>query len=335
MNLVKLLKLPSLRDLFYLTIIAAVVAVTFLINHFYYFLSPLFLSLIAGLLISNFLSWPTAGKEALNFASKKCLRFGVILLGLQITLHKFVEIGFRGFAAILLIVILTFTGVRFFAKKSRMSSSLAMLIAGGFAICGASAVAAIGSAKKSASDEISYAVGLVTLCGTLSIFVIPPITKLFSLSHSTAGAWIGAAVHDVGQVIATASVVGGSTMQYAVISKLARVVLLAPLLIMLTLGERDAGAPKKKLSLTTLLPPFIISFLVVALLNNTVHLPAHTLSFFINVSKFLLSMGLFAMAANVRWSSLRKIGGKPLLFGLSAWVICGGLSLGILRLVGL
>ena len=196
-------------------------------------------------------------------------------------------------------------------------------------------MAAVGSARKSKDGDISYAIGLVTLCGTLSIFVIPPITKLLSLTHSTSGAWIGAAVHDVGQVIATASVVGGSTMQYAIISKLARVVLLAPLLILLTIGERGEGRERNKLNFSTLLPPFILAFLAVAVVNNAIHLPTATLNFFVNLSKFLLSMGLFAMAVNVRWDSLKKIGGKPLVFGLTAWLVAGGLSLGILRLVGL
>ena len=328
-------KLPSARDLYYLSLIAGVVGIAFGINHFFYFLSPLFLSLLFGLLLSNFLSWPETGKDALTLASKRALRLGVILLGLQISLHKFVEIGYRGFTAILIIVILTFTGVRYFAKRFGVSPTLALLVASGFAICGATAVAAVGSARKSKDGDISYAIGLVTLCGTLSIFVIPPITKLLSLTHSTSGAWIGAAVHDVGQVIATASVVGGSTMQYAIISKLARVVLLAPLLILLTIGERGEGRERNKLNFSTLLPPFILAFLAVAVVNNAIHLPTATLNFFVNLSKFLLSMGLFAMAANVRWDSLKKIGGKPLVFGLTAWLVAGGLSLGILRLVGL
>jgi uncharacterized integral membrane protein (TIGR00698 family) len=330
-----LTKLPSIKDLYYLALIAGIVGIAFGINYFFYFLSPLFVSLLFGLMISNFFSWPDGGKEALLLASKKCLRLGVVLLGLQISFHKFVEIGYRGFAAILVIVILTFTGVRYFAKRSGLSPGLALLVASGFSICGASAVAAVGSAKKSANDEVSYAIGLVTLCGTLSIFVIPPITKLLSLTHSTSGAWIGAAVHDVGQVIATASIVGGSTMQYAIISKLARVVLLAPLLILLTIGERNVVGEKKKLNFSTLLPPFILFFLAVAVINNSIHLPTTTLNFLVNFSKFLLSMGLFAMAANVQWSSLKKIGGRPLIFGLSAWLVFGGLSLAILRLAGL
>lgn len=330
-----LAKLPSFKDLYFLSLIAGVVGIAFGINHFFYFLSPLFLSLLFGLLLSNLFSWPEEGKGALILASKKALRLGVILLGLQITLHKFVEIGYRGFIAILIIVILTFTGVRYFAKRFGLSPTLSLLVASGFAICGATAVAAVGSARKSANDDISYAIGLVTLCGTLSIFVIPPITKLLSLTHSTSGAWIGAAVHDVGQVIATASVIGGSTMQYAIISKLARVVLLAPLLILLTIGERGEDRERKKLKFSTLLPPFILAFLAVAVINNAIHLPTSALNFFVNLSKFLLSMGLFAMAANVRWDSLKKIGGKPLVFGLTAWLVSGGLSLGILRLVGL
>ena len=261
------------------------------------------------------------------------LRLGVVLLGFQITFHKFADIGVEGFIAILLIVVLTFFSVRKSAQFFGLSPELALLIAGGFSICGASAVAAIGASKKSKSEDISYAVGIVTLCGTLSIFAIPPIAKALHLSHRISGSWIGAAVHDIGQVIATASVVGGTTLSYAVISKLARVVLLAPLLVLINLKKESPTSSKSKFKVTTWLPPFILGFLAVTLLNNQIHLSAGTINLLINVSKALLAAGLFAMATNVKWREIRAIGSKPLLFGLSAWVICGGFSLLIIRLI--
>lgn len=285
------------------------------------------------MVVSNFPSFVRWAKPALDFAAKRLLRLGVALLGFQITFHKFADIGFKGFIAIFTIVVLTFISVRASAKYFGLSPDLALLIAGGFSICGASAVTAIGASKKSRNEDISYAVGIVTLCGTLSIFAIPPVAKALHLSHRISGAWIGAAVHDIGQVIATASVVGGTTLSYAVISKLARVVLLAPMLVLINLKSESATAPRKKFAITTWLPPFIIGFLFITLLNNEVQLSSGTTNLLINISKALLSAGLFAMATNVRWQQIKNIGAKPLLFGLSAWVICGGFSLAIIRLI--
>ncbi len=295
--------------------------------------SPLFLALLAGLVFSNFPRAVAKLKPLLNFSAKRLLRIGVALLGFQITFHKFAEIGVKGFIAILFIVIFTFISVRKTAKYFGLSPELALLIAGGFSICGASAVTAIGASKKSRNEDVSYAVGIVTLCGTLSIFTIPPIAKALHLSHRIAGAWIGAAVHDIGQVIATASVIGGTTLSYAVISKLARVVLLAPMLVAINLKGEHGATPRSKFSITTWLPPFILGFLALTILNNEVHIPTSATNFLINVSKALLSAGLFAMASNVRWREIRSIGAKPLLYGLSAWVIFGGISLLVIRLI--
>ena len=288
---------------------------------------------MAGLFFANFPRFIAWAKPVLDFSAKRLLRAGVALLGFQITFHKFAEIGLKGFIAILTVVILTFFTVRKAAQYFGLSPDLALLIAGGFSICGASAVTAIGASKKSRSEDISYAVGIVTLCGTLSIFAIPPIAKALGLTHRITGAWIGAAVHDIGQVVATASVVGGATLSYAVISKLARVVLLAPLLVLINLKQSDGSAPRSKFSITTWLPPFILVFIAIAIFNNQAHLSTGTTNLLINISKALLSAGLFAMATNVKWRQIRAIGSKPLLFGLSAWLICGAFSLLIIRVI--
>ncbi len=284
-------------------------------------------------MVANFPRFTDWAKPVLDFAAKRLLRVGVALLGFQITFHKFTDIGLKGFIAILLVVTLTFFTVRKSAKYFGLSPDLALLIAGGFSICGASAVTAIGASKKSRSEDISYAVGIVTLCGTLSIFAIPPVVKALDLSHRIAGAWIGAAVHDIGQVVATASVVGGTTLSYAVISKLARVVLLAPLLVLINVKQSEPGVPRSKFSLTTWLPPFILGFLAIAIFNNQAHLSSGRTNVLINISKALLSAGLFAMATNVKWRQIRAIGSKPLLFALSAWLICGAFSLVIIRVI--
>lgn len=295
--------------------------------------SPLFLALLAGLLFSNFSKIVAKIEPLLDFASKYLLQLGVALLGFQITFHKFADIGVKGFIAILFIVVFTFLSIRKLAPYFGISPELALLIAGGFSICGASAVTAIGASKKSRSEDVSYAVGIVTLCGTLSIFAIPPIAKALHLSHRLAGAWIGAAVHDIGQVVAAASVIGGTTLSYAVISKLARVVLLAPLLVAINLKSADRADSRSKFSLTTWLPAFILGFIAFTILNNEIHLSSHLTNLLINISKALLSAGLFAMAAKVRWREIRSIGSKPLLFGLSAWIIFGGISLLVIQLI--
>ena len=316
-------------NLIYFSIILVNVAVAYAINKFEGAISPLFMSMVMGLIFVNAGGWSEKGKEAATFAAKRCLRIGVVLLGFQISIDKFIEVGPRGLMAVVVIVAGVFLGLRFAAKKAGLTESLSTLIAGGFAICGATAIAAISSTRKSEERDVSYAVAVVALCGTLSVFVIPVLAHLFSLSDATAGAWIGAAVHDVGQVIATASIMGPEALDSAVIVKLTRVVLLIPLILFLSTQTSE------KKSLRSATPTFVVAFVICALLVNALPLSDGTISAGKELSKIFLSIGLFGMGLGVKWASIRALGAKPLLVGLSAWVVWGAFALGVIQVVGL
>lgn len=313
----------------YFSVIAAGVAIAYAVNKFEGAISPLFMSMVLGLILVNTGGWSDKGKEAATFAAKRCLRIGVVLLGFQISIDKFIEVGPRGLLAVVVIVAGVFLGLRFAAKKVGLTDSLSTLIAGGFAICGATAIAAISSTRKSEERDVSYAVAVVALCGTLSVFVIPVLAHLFSLSDATAGAWIGAAVHDVGQVIATASIMGPEALDSAVIVKLTRVVLLIPLILFLSTQNSE------KKSLRSATPTFVVAFVICALLVNALPLSDGTITAGKELSKIFLSLGLFGMGLGVRWASIKALGAKPLMVGLSAWVICGAFALGVIQVVGL
>ncbi|MBM3722646.1 MAG: putative sulfate exporter family transporter [Actinobacteria bacterium] len=315
-------------DLYYFSIILTGVALAYLVNKFQGAISPLFISMILGIVLGNAMDWKK-GKAVATFASRKCLRLGVVFLGFQISIEKFIEVGPRGLLAVALIVATVFLSLRYLSKRIGITDSLGTLIAGGFAICGATAIAAISSTRKSEDRDVSYAVAIVTLCGTLSVFVIPALAALIGLSDATAGAWIGAAVHDVGQVIATASLMGSEALDSAVIVKLTRVVLLIPLILFLARGQSDSGSIRKAT------PTFVFAFVACALIVNALALPDSFISLGKESSKVLLSIGLFGMGLSVKWAQIRALGAKPLLFGLVAWVGCGAFALAVIRGVGL
>lgn len=319
----------------YIFLGAPIVLLAFIISHLLPSLSPLFLSLLSGLIIGNLISGRSSIDQGAPLISKHGMRIGIALLGFQISFSNLRSVGWKGFLAILIVVLVTFTVTRWLGPRVGLTPGLSLLLASGFSICGASAIAAVGAARKSDKDEISYAVGLVTLLGTLSIFVIPPLTRLLSLSNLTAGSWIGAAVHDIGQVIATASLVGGSTIKFAVITKLSRVVLLAPLLIFLSISGTKSAGEDQSVKVRKLLPPFIMAFIGCVILNNFITLTSHEIGVLNNLSKFLLAFGLFSMAIKVRFAALRKIGGAPLALGIILWITFGAFSLGVLKVFGI
>ena len=308
-------------------------AIAYAINLNLPYVSALFLSLLFGLAIGNLVALPSAATGILTLNSKMALRAGIALLGFQITLHNFVEIGWQGFLAILIVMMVTFFSTKAAAKYLKFGHEFALLLATGFSVCGASAIAAVGELRKSAKDEIAYAVGLVTLLGTLSIFALPPVAAVLQLSQIQSGSWIGAAVHDVGQVVATASIVGGATLKYAIVTKLSRVVMLAPMLLMLAPRQDAGGLAGQRPSRRPPVPFFILAFLMAVALNNFLPIDAQWSSGIGNLSRLLMSMGLFAMGTSVKIADLRKLGIAPILFGVTAWLTLGVFSVRVVTLL--
>ena len=322
-----------------LGLIAAVVAVAFQIHNFQPAISPLALCVAFGFLIANVGSWPTFATEGTALAGKRLMRIGVALLGAQVSVISFQAIGIKGVITVIFVVSFTIFGILALSKLFKMSGDLGLLIGVGFGVCGATAVAAIRPQTRATQEETSYAIALISLCGTLSIFVLPFLGHVMGLSDQTFGAWAGAAVHDVGQVIATASVWSDEAVKSAVVIKLARVCLLAPIVLILSIRHRrylsaqgqSAGASAK----TPLIPFFVLGFIAVAILQNTLDVPVRVHDDIVLISKILLGAGLVALGSGVRWKAIRAIGPRPMLMGMIAWIIVGGLALAAVRLTGI
>jgi uncharacterized integral membrane protein (TIGR00698 family) len=275
------------------------------------------------------------------------MRIGVALLGAQVSVISLKAIGLKGVLTVLLVVTLTIFGILALSKLFKMSGELGLLIGVGFGVCGATAVAAIRPQTRATEEETSYAIALISLCGTLSIFTLPIIGQLIGLNDQTFGAWAGAAVHDVGQVIATASVWSDEAVQSAVVIKLARVCMLAPIVLILSLrhrryltslatqNQKDGVSVSASTNKVPLVPFFVIGFIAVAIIQNTFDIPEGIHSAIVLLSKVLLGAGLVALGSSVRWKSIRAIGPRPMVMGLIAWVIVAGVALTAVQVTGL
>lgn len=319
-----------------LALIAVLVGIAFGISQWQSAVSPLALSVAFGFILANLWKWPDWAREGSTYAGKRLLRSGVVLLGAQISLSALKEIGVKGFVAIIVVVLLTIFGILGLSKLFKLSNDLGMLIACGFAICGASAIAAVRPQTKASEEETSYAIGLVSLCGTLSIFVLPLIGRTLHLTNRAFGSWAGAAVHDVGQVLATASVFNTSSVSSAIVFKLARVCLLGPIIVILSLRNRRISQENDRHGAKVpLIPLFVVGFIFVATVHNLIHTEVRISNDLGTISKVLISAGLVALGSNVRWAAIRKIGHRPLVMGLFAWLVIAGVSLVAVKLTGL
>jgi uncharacterized integral membrane protein (TIGR00698 family) len=322
-----------------LGLIAAVVAVAFQINNFQPAISPLALCVAFGFLIANFGSWPTFADEGTTLASKKLMRIGVALLGAQVSVVSLQAIGIKGVITVILVVSFTIFGILGLSKLFKMTGDLGLLIGVGFGVCGATAVAAVRPQTRATQEETSYAIALISLCGTLSIFVLPFLGNLMGLSDQTFGAWAGAAVHDVGQVIATASVWSDDAVKSAIVIKLARVCLLAPIVLILSVRHRRflkaQGESAQSSAKVPLIPFFVLGFIAVATVQNTLGISGTLHDYIVLISKVLLGAGLVALGSGVRWKAIRTIGPRPLIMGLIAWVIVAVVALAAVRITGI
>lgn len=333
------IKITLTKNLPGLGLISVLVLLAFEINKLQSAISPLALCVLFGFMAANFATWPKWAEAGTKLASKKIMRIGVALLGFQLSGAALRDIGFKGVATVFLVVTLTIFGILALSKLFGMSGDLGLLIGVGFGVCGATAVAAIRPQTRATEEETSYAIALISLCGTLSIVMLPFLGHLMNLSTSTFGAWTGAAVHDVGQVIATASIWNQEAISAAIVVKLARVCLLAPIVLILSIRHRrylkannQTNVANEKLPI---IPFFVLGFILVAIFHNSVTLPSRLNEDIVLTSKLLLGAGLVALGSSVRWKNIRAIGYKPLIMGLIAWVIVAGVALTAVRITGL
>ncbi len=267
----------------------------------------------------------------LHFAARSLLRAGIVLLGLKLSLVDIAGLGWVTIATTVAVVVLTFVGTIGLGRAIGLPGHQPVLVASGFAICGASAIGAMGAAVRARHEEQAVPVALVTLCGTLAIAVLPALWHPLGLSAIGFGHWVGAGVHDVGQVVATAQIAGTAALAVAVVVKLTRVLMLAPMVAITAAVERhraaDAAGPRP-----AIVPLFVVGFLVAVLVNTFVPLPEWVLTGADLAQTALLAMALFALGASIRVAALVRTGWRALVVGLTSWVLIAALAYGAVLL---
>ncbi|WP_241984569.1 YeiH family protein [Cryobacterium adonitolivorans] len=278
----------------------------------------------------------------LTLAANRLMRLGVVLLGLKLSLVDIIGLGWITITSTVLIVVLTFFGTLWLGRRVGLLGHQPLLIATGFAVCGASAIGAMSGVVKARDRETATPVALVTLCGTLAIGVLPLLWHPLGLTDLQFGHWVGAGVHDVGQVVATAQIAGSAALAVAVVVKLTRVLMLAPLVAGVAVYERRrvavaaGAAPGGQIDRTVRRPPvvplFVAGFLVMVLVRTFVPVPPTVLDAADLVQTVLLAMALFGLGTAVRLTDLVRTGGRALGVGLASWLLIAALALAAVRL---
>ena len=269
-------------------------------------------------------------KPGLAIASRRLLRIGIVLLGFKLALGDIAALGWVAIVAIALLVVVSFTLTWLIARAFRLPGDEPVLLAAGFSICGVSAVGAMAAARGSKQADTGTPIALVTLFGTAAIVVLPALASVIGLDDVDYGRWVGASVHDVGQVVAAAQLAGPAALAAAVVIKLTRVLMLAPMVAVASISARrklDQGAARPPI-----VPLFIVGFIAAVLARTFLPIPDAALAIADTLQSVLLAAALFAIGASLRLERLVKSGPRALAAAAVSWVVILGLALLLVKL---
>ncbi|GGO94952.1 YeiH family protein [Actinomyces gaoshouyii] len=348
-----------------LALCGAVAIASILINRQVPLLSSMLLAVLTGLVLRNIGLIPGSAEAGIALSGRTLLRLGVVLLGLRLSISAVLALGWGAVAVIVMTVTTVFLGTLGLGRLLGLGRATCLLTATGTAICGAAAVAGVsavvrpgpGARQDEVEEAAATAVATVTLYGTLAVLLMPLAVGALGLPAVPAGVWVGASVHEVGQVTATAGVIGGEVLDAAVVAKLGRVALLAPLVALVGVAEgrrarREqqhsiersevsavlAGAPVPHPSrVTPVVPLFVLGFLAAVALRSVAGgiLPSWLLAGAETTSGLLLTMAMCSMGAGVNLRRLASAGLPALGLGAGATAIAVLVSLaGVLMTVG-
>ena len=307
----------------------AAAAAAWLSEHYHF--PIILLGLLVGLSL-NFIAREPKTHRGLDFASRTFLRLGIVVLGFQVTFTQIVALGAAPFAALLVVMAVTFGAGIGAARLAGQSRYAGILAGGATAICGASAALALyGVIGKDRLSQAQFALTLVgvSLASAFAMSVYPVLATELALSDREAGFLIGASIHDVAQAIGGGYAFSDAAGSYATIVKLARVALLAPVVALVSLMIGPAGeAAGQPVWRRLALPWFITAFLATVAFNSVVAVPVALTGYLLAGSKAMLLLAVTATAMRSRMDLLLDMGWRATIPDVAATVASFGASLG-------
>ncbi len=305
--------------------------------------SPLVIGIVLGIFYANTLhnQTPVEWQSGITFSAKKILRFAIVLYGFRITFQEIMAVGMDGFLVSLIMlsstmVLGSWLGVKIFG----LDKDTSILTASGASVCGAAAVLATEPVLKSEEYKAAIAVSMVVLFGTISMFLYPVLyttiienaSGFLHMSAREFGIYVGGTIHEVAQVVAVPASVPGSPKEMAdaaVIVKMTRVIMIAPMLIVLGLylaWEAKRSGGEKGGAMKLVIPWFAVYFVLVAGFNSLHIIPQNIVDIINEIDNILLTMAMTALGMGTIFSQFKGLGLAPVYtaLGMFLWLMIGG-----------
>jgi uncharacterized integral membrane protein (TIGR00698 family) len=283
------------------------------------FVSPPF-ALLGGLIYGLTVVHPFPGES--KALSKFLLQASVVALGFGMNLHEVLQAGRSGFVYTALSITAAMLLGLGLGYVIRVSQKASFLISAGTAICGGSAIAAVGPIAQANEEEMAVSLGAVFILNSVALLIFPLIGLALHMSQTQFGLWSALAIHDTSSVVGATAKYGPTALAVGTTIKLARALWIVPLSVM------TAVALKSKARIQW--PWFILFFCFAALLNTLLPSFNSVFSAFNHLGKTGLTVTLFLIGASLNRETLRRVGVRPLLQGLTLWIIVGSSTLALI-----
>jgi len=262
--------------------------------------------------------------------STHLLQLSIVAMGFDMDLGRVIAAGRSGFVYTLFGIAFALIVGSLLGRALRVAKKIAYLVSVGTAICGGSAIAAMGPVVGASDEEMSVSIGTVFILNAIGLLIFPPIGRAFHLTQPEFGLWAALAIHDTSSVVGAGARYGEVALTVATTVKLARALWIVPLTFGTAVLQRDAGAPLRSIKW-----PWFILFFVLAAVTRT-YLPLHDgagalYPLLARAGRVGLGVTLFLIGTGISRASLAKVGARPLLQGVLLWMIVATATLALVR----
>lgn len=308
---------------------------------------PVF-GILLGMILA-LLKRPAKLDKGIKFTSKYILQYSIILLGFEMNLFNVIKVGGQSLLVMLFTLTASFITAYFVGKAMKIDSNTTTLIGVGTSICGGSAIAATAPVIRAKDEDVAQAISTIFLFNIIAVFIFPPLGHMLGLSDTGFGMWAGTAINDTSSVVAAgaswSSGAGNNTaLAFATIVKLTRTLMIVPITLVLAiytarkisraqaLGSDDAD---NNFSFVKVFPWFVLGFVLTAILNTFLPIPASVSETLVAIGKFMIIMAMTAIGLNTNLKKLLTNGLKPICLGLCCWFVVAVVSLVVQHFIGM
>ncbi len=283
--------------------------------------SPPF-ALLAGLVFAFIAAHPYPAES--RKASKWLLQASVVALGFGMNFNQILRTGRTGFLYTALGITFALGVGELIGRALQVQRRPSFLISAGTAICGGSAIAAVGPITGATDDEMSVSLGTVFILNSIALLTFPAIGTALHLTQQQFGLWAALAIHDTSSVVGAAAKYGALALAIGTTVKLARALWIIPV----SLGTAAWKRSQAKIQM----PWFVLLFVLAAVANSYVAFGAHLFPKFAVAGKVGLTLTLFLIGASLSPAQIKRVGPRPLLQGILLWIVVAVVSLVLIRM---